>query len=465
MRARPDTRPRNRTQNERSGGGAPPVEDKPGLPARMAAAKLLSAVVDKHAHVDGLTDGQGGNPSYLALEDRDQLLVRAILHAALRHRRTIEALIATRLERPLPAKAQALVHLLHVGAAQILFLDVPDSAAVDLAVSHAHADPRTARFSGVVNGVLREIARRKERALPAALAAHQDAPDWLIERLEAVYGAPETAAILEAHRQEAPTDFTVRSDAALWAETLGGIVLPTGSVRVGRLSAPVPSLPGFEEGAWWVQDTAASLPARLFGDVNGLRIADLCAAPGGKTAQLALPGAKVTAVEKSASRARRLEENLKRLGLSVELKIADLFDLDPAEGFDAVLLDAPCSSTGTIRRHPDIAWTKTPEDIAKLADLQFRMAAHAIRLVRPGGVLVFSNCSIDPLEGEAVARRLVEEVKECVPDPIIAGEVPGIDAFITPEGYLRTTPSGLWLDDPRLSGLDGFFAARFRRAA
>lgn len=462
--ARPATKPRTRSPNDRN-ARASHVEDKPGLPARMAAAKLLSAVVDKHAPLDGLTDPQGGNPSYLVLEERDRLLVRAILHAALRHRHTIEALIAARLERPLPAKAQALNHLLHVGAAQILFLDVPDSAAVDLAVSHAHADPRTTRFSGVVNGVLREIARRKERALPAALAASRDAPDWFVERLEAAYGAPQTAAILEAHRQEAPTDFTVRADPALWAERLGGIVLPTGTVRVGRLSAPVPLLPGFEEGAWWVQDTAASMPARLFGEVKGRRIADLCAAPGGKTAQLALAGAEVTAVEKSSSRARRLEENLKRIGVNVELKLADLFDLEPADAYDAVLLDAPCSSTGTIRRHPDIAWTKTPEDIAKLADLQLRMAAHAMRLVRPGGVVVFSNCSLDPLEGEAVARQLVEQVEGCLPDPIIAGEMPGIDPFITPEGYLRTTPSGLVLEDPRLSGLDGFFAARFRRMA
>lgn len=429
----------------------------------MAAAKLLSAVIDKHAPLDGLTDAQGGNPAYLALEERDRLLVRAILNAALRHRRTIEALIAARLQRPLPGKAQALVHLLHVGAAQMLFLDVPDSAAVDLAVSHAHADPRTARFAGLVNGVLREIGRRKERALPAALAASRDAPDWLIARLEATYGEAETAAILEAHRHEPPIDFTVRADAEGWAERLGGIVLPTGSVRVARLTAAVPALPGYDEGAWWVQDAAASLPARLFGDVAGLRIADLCAAPGGKTAQLAIAGAKVTAVEKSASRARRLESNLQRIGVEVALKVGDLFDLDPAETFDAVLLDAPCSSTGTIRRHPDVAWTKTPDDVANLAELQFRMAAFAMRLVRPGGLMVFSNCSLDPREGEEVARRLAAAVEDCVPASLAPGEAPGIDPFITPEGFLRTTPAGLARPDPRLSGMDGFFAARFRR--
>lgn len=445
--------------------GAALGEEKAGLPARMAAAKLLAAVVDKHAPLDGLTDAQGGNPSYLALDDRDRLLVRAILNSALRHRRTIEALISARLQRPLPAGAQSLGHLLHVGAAQILFLDVPDSAAVDLAVSHAHADPRTARFAGLVNGVLREIVRRKERALPAALAASRDAPDWLIARLEETYGEAEAIAILAAHRHEPAIDFTVRADAAGWAEKLGGVVLPTGSVRVARLAAPVPALPGYDEGAWWVQDAAASLPARLFGDIAGLRVADLCAAPGGKTAQLAVAGATVIAVEKSASRARRLETNLQRIGVDVEIRITDLFDMDPAEAFDAVLLDAPCSSTGTIRRHPDVAWTKTPEDIVKLAELQYRMAVFVMRMVRPGGLMVFSNCSLDPLEGETVARRLIAEVEDCLPAPLSADELPELEPFISPEGHLRTTPAGLALDDPRLSGMDGFFAARFRRRA
>ena len=157
--------------------------------------------------------------------------------------------------------------------------------------------------------------------------------------------------------------------------------------------------------------------------------------------------------------------NIKRLGVEVELRVCDLFDLDPAEPFDAVLLDAPCSSTGTIRRHPDVAWTKTPENVAKLAELQFRMAAFAIRLVRPGGLMVFSNCSLDPLEGEMVARRLVAEVGECEPAPLAPGEAAGIDPVITPEGWLRTTPAGLAMGDPSLSGMDGFFAARFRRRA
>src|SRR5690606_845770 len=230
-------------------------------------------------------------------------------------------------------------------AAQMLFLDVPDSAAVDLAVTQAKSDPRTARFAALVNGLLREIARRKERALPAALNQTVDAPDWFFERLVDAYGEAHARRIAAAHRVEAPIDLTVKSDPQGWAERLGGIVLPTGGVRLETVDGAIAALPGFTEGAWWVQDAAASIPAQLFGDIDGLRVADLCAAPGGKTAQLAHAGARVTALELSPNRAKRLAGNLERLGLAAEIVTGDLFAFEPAEKFDAVLLDAPCSST------------------------------------------------------------------------------------------------------------------------
>ncbi|MGN6535406.1 MAG: transcription antitermination factor NusB, partial [Mesorhizobium sp.] len=288
----------------------------PGLAARKAAARLLAAVIDARTPLDGMTDAEHGHPQYRALDGRDRALVRAILVTALRHRRTIAALLARRLEKPLPANATALSHILHVAAAQILFLDVPDSAAVDLAVTHAKEDPRTARFSGLVNGVLRALARAKDAELPEALATTADAPDWFAERLTAAYGDETAGKILEAHRHEAPVDFTVKGDPAPWAERLGGIVLPTGSVRVERLAGPVTELPGFAEGEWWVQDAAAALPARLLGNVRGMRVADLCAAPGGKTAQLVLAGAEVTAIDTSRNRLARLRQNLERLNLT-----------------------------------------------------------------------------------------------------------------------------------------------------
>jgi 16S rRNA (cytosine967-C5)-methyltransferase len=437
---------------------------RPGLAARKAAARLLSAVVDTHTSLDGLTDAQGGHPQYRALDARDRALVRAILATALRYRVTIGKMIERELDRPLPPNAHALSHILHVAAAQILFLDVPDSAAVDLAVSHAKGDPRVARFAGLVNGVLRALARSKEM-LPETLAATENAPAWFRERLVAAYGAEKTAAILAAHRIEAPTDFTVKAEPEMWAARLGGIVLPTGTVRVEKPAAPVPDLPGYAEGAWWVQDAAASLPARLFGEVAGMRVADLCAAPGGKTAQLAAAGARVTALDISENRLKRLAANLDRLGLEAEIVTADLMKYAPARPFDAILLDAPCSSTGTVRRHPDVPWTKTPEDIGKLADVQLRMLGRAVDLVRPGGRVVFSNCSLDPAEGERLVEIFLAGRPDVRLDPVLPGEAPGIAPFITAGGALRTTPADLDLGSPALSGMDGFFAARLVRLA
>jgi len=446
-----------------SQGNNPSDENIPGLPARKAAARLLAAVIDTQTPLDGLTDAEHGHPQYRALDLRDRSLVRAILASALRHRVTIANLLARRLERPLPANATALSHILHVASAQMLFLDVPDSAAVDLAVTHAKSDPRTQRFSGLVNGVLRALARVKERALPAEMAKNDDAPDWFSERLAAAYGAEKAKAIMAAHRGEAPVDFSVKSDPDRWAEAFGGFVLPTGSVRVERLPASVSELPGFSDGAWWVQDAAAALPARLFGDVAGLAVADLCAAPGGKTAQLAAIGARVTALDASRNRLQRLRSNFERLALDVETVESDLFAYRPAEPFDAVLLDAPCSSTGTVRRHPDVPWTKSPADVAKLADLQFRMLGAAVDVVKPGGQVVFSNCSLDPSEGEDLLARFLAERPDVELLPIRPGELAGAGEFIQPDGTLRTTPADWNLGRPGISGLDGFFAARLRR--
>lgn len=459
---RQDVRARKRPNEQEPEGDAVSYA-VPGLAARKAAARLLAAVIDARTPLDGLTDNEHGNPQYMALDMRDRALVRAILATALRHRVTVAALISRRLDKPLPANATVLAHILHVAAAQILFLDIPDSAAVDLAVTHAKSDPRTVRFSGLVNAVLRALARTKETELAKTLAATNDAPEWFCERLKQAYGTDAAHAILAAHRVEAPVDISVKSDPQLWADHLGGVVLPTGSVRLEKLNAAVTELPGFEDGTWWVQDTAASLPARLFGDIKGLHVADLCAAPGGKTAQLILAGAKVTAVDSSKSRLARLQQNLERLNLSAEVVQADLLKFEPKQLFDAVLLDAPCSSTGTIRRHPDVAWTKTHDDIVKLADLQRRLLAKAVTIIKPGGVIVFSNCSLDPLEGEDLLAAFLADTHTVRLEPISASDIAGIAPFVTTQGTLRTTPAGLDLGSASLSGLDGFFAARLRK--
>ncbi|WP_082766357.1 RsmB/NOP family class I SAM-dependent RNA methyltransferase [Paramesorhizobium deserti] len=438
----------------------PEAAERPGLAARQCAVRLLGAVIEKKTSLDGLTDNQHGHPHYLALDDRDRALVRAILGAALRNRGTIDALLAQLLDRPLPENAVALKALLHVAAAQILYLDIPDHSAVDLAVTAANDDPRNRRYAGLVNAVLRRLSRDKDKLSTST----PNAPAWFAETLVEAYGAEKAAAILAMHAVEPPVDLTVKSDPQGWAERLGGIVLPNGTVRLARLEGPLTELPGFAEGEWWVQDAAASLPARLFGDIAGKRVADLCAAPGGKTAQLALAGADVTAVEISANRLARLNANLERLKLKAHTVEANLMQYQPEEKFDAVLLDAPCSSTGTVRRHPDVPWTKSPEDIAKLAALQAQFLARTVELVRPGGIIVFSNCSLDPSEGEAVARSaLANPALQAF--PVAEEEFPGLHGLITPEGFLRSTPQDFPNPDPRLAGMDGFFAARFRRTS
>ncbi|WP_210345438.1 RsmB/NOP family class I SAM-dependent RNA methyltransferase [Jiella flava] len=441
------------------------TDERPGLKARQVAARLLAAVVDKKTSLDGLTDPAGGQPHFRQLELRDQALVKAILTAALRFRGSIETEIAARLERPLPPNAASLRHILHVGAAQILCLEVPDSAAVDLAVASASADPRAARFAKLVNALLRRIAREAGRLPRADADPTRDCPAWLFDRLVAQYGDARARAIARAHLKRAPIDLTVKADVAAWAERLGGRAIGPGTVRLGPIEGAVSTLPGFDEGAWWVQDVAAALPARLFGDsLAGLRVADLCAAPGGKTAQLCAMGAHVTAVEKSNSRMTRLKDNLARLKLEADCVVGDLMGFAPDAAFDAVLLDAPCSSTGTIRRHPDVAFTKDDAEIEKLAALQGKLLAKAADLVVPGGRLVFANCSIDRREGEDVVAAFLAARPDFRLLPVDVEELPGFDFAVSSAGHLRTTPE--MLDGAgEGGGLDGFFAARLRRQA
>ncbi|OHV79159.1 RsmB/NOP family class I SAM-dependent RNA methyltransferase [Ensifer sp. LCM 4579] len=456
-------RPRSSKASQKGGArSGPAAAGKPGLQSRQAAAKILAAVVDRKTPLDGMLDQEHGNSAYRGLNDADRALVRAILNSALRHLPRIRAAIGSLLQTSLPEGARALEHVLTVAAAQILYLDVPDHSAVDLAVEQAQADPRNRRFASLVNAVLRRLSREKEDVL-ARVQSVPAMPDWFHDRLVAHYGREQADRISEAQLVPAAIDLTVKADNASWAERLGGTVLPTGSVRLPEFSGSIPSLPGFAEGAWWVQDAAASIPARLFGDVAGKAVLDLCAAPGGKTAQLVFAGASVTALDQSSSRLRRLEGNLARLGLEARTKEIDMAEFQPEELFDAALLDAPCSSTGTTRRHPDVLWTKGPEDIDKLARLQEKLLRHALTVVKPGGTVVFSNCSLDPREGEEVVERVVADGL-CERLPIAAADWPGLEAAVTALGEFRTTPAMLPLAPPFAGGLDGFYAAVLRRS-
>jgi 16S rRNA (cytosine967-C5)-methyltransferase len=345
-----------------------------------------------------------------------------------------------------------------------VFLETPPHAAVGLAVEQARLDPRAKRYDRLVNAVLRRVSREGTAALQDRDSARQNIPAWLFDRWSKTYGEAEARRIALASLCEAPLDVSVKSDPELWAERLGGTALPTGSVRLAA-GGRIEDLAGYAEGAWWVQDAAAAVAARLLGDVSGRSVADLCAAPGGKTAELAATGAHVTAVEQSAGRLARLRANLERLQLQAELVEADAATWAPGKLFDAVLLDAPCTSTGTIRRHPDILHLKRPEDVAALAALQSHLTDNAARLVKPGGMLVYCTCSLEPEEGPAQIGRLLSRAPEFARVPIAAGEC-GIPAdWLTADGDLRTLPFHMPHTQKELSGLDGFYAARLVRRA
>jgi 16S rRNA (cytosine967-C5)-methyltransferase len=431
----------------------------PGLSARRIAVDILDDVLRRRRPLDDHFDGEHAHPGLPALADRDRALVRKLVATVLRRLGTLRRLLSSSLDRGLPNDAPRLEMILLVGAAQIIWLDVPDHAAVDLAVRLAQADRRASRYAGLANAVLRRIAR--ERASHVGAEPGLDTPEWLMARWSRTYGAEVARAIAAAHSHEPPLDLTVKSDPSNWAARLRGRDLPTGTVRLVA-HGPVSRLPGYEEGAWWVQDAAAALPARLLGDVHGLSVADLCAAPGGKTAQLAHAGARVTAIDRSPARLPRLKDNLVRLALAADVVAADALEWQGGP-FDAVLVDAPCSSTGTIRRHPDIAHLKREEDIAALVAVQHQLIDRAVALTRPGGTVVYCSCSLEPEEGEAQIAALLERDPRVRRSPISAAEVGGMQECITAAGELRTLPCHLPDPDPRMAGLDGFYAARLQR--
>jgi 16S rRNA (cytosine967-C5)-methyltransferase len=435
-------------------------EDAPGLAARRLAAAAVIETVKRSRALDETLDRLIGGPEGASLPERDRGLVRAVAGATVRRYGTVRAALDARMNEGIPAKSGEIEGILLTGTAQILFLDVPDHAAVDLAVRAARLDPRGFPFAPLVNAVLRRVARERETILSEA-DAFLDAPDWLAERWIAAYGRERAERIAAQHRIEAAVDLSVKADPAVWAERLDAHLLPTGSLRL-RQRTPIPELPGFAEGMWWVQDAAAALPVRILKPVVGERIVDLCAAPGGKTAQLAAAGAEVLAVDRSAARLRTLQANMERLGLNARVLAADACDVEET-GFDAVLLDAPCSATGTLRRHPDVAWTKGPGDVAKLADLQRRLLDKAAIMVRPGGRLVFCTCSLEPEEGEVQIASFLGRNDGFERVPVTAEDVPGLPEAITSEGDLRTLPYMLESEESRLSGIDGFFMARLRR--
>jgi 16S rRNA (cytosine967-C5)-methyltransferase len=436
-----------------------PQPEVPGLAARRIAADILDGVLRRRIALDEQFSGKNAHPGLPALAERDRALARRLTATVLRRLGTLRHLVGGYLEKGFPADAPRAETILLLGAAQILWLEVPDHAAVDLSVRLAQADRRAGRYAGLVNAVLRRVAQQGATASFDDIS--RDTPEWLLKRWTGVYGSDTARAIAAANGHEPALDLTVKQDTESWAERLRGRVIPTGTVRTLAHGA-ISLLPGFSEGAWWVQDAAAALPVRLFGDLRGMNVADLCAAPGGKTAQLAFAGANVTAVDRSRARINRLRENLARLSLDAETVAADALEWDGGP-FDAVLVDAPCCSTGTIRRHPDVPWLKSEADVSVLTSLQQRLLDRAVGLLKPGATLVYCVCSLEPEEGENQITALLARDPRVARKPITPQDVFDRAEFVTPAGDLRTLPLHLVDPDPRWGGLDGFYATRLTR--
>src|SRR5262245_31404779 len=442
----------------RTSKGRPPP---PGLAARSLAHALIAGVLLDQRPLEQALNQLAAGPDWAAIEPRDRAFARMLAATVLRRQGELESVLAVFLERPLPRSSGRMRPILLAGAAQLICLGTPPHAAVGLAVEAARKEPGGRRFAGLANAVLRRVAAEGAGLLAGQDAVRLNIPAWLWRRWCEAYGEADARRIAEASLKEPALDLSLKpgADAGGWAERLGGRVLPTGSIRLadhGRIE----ELPGYAEGAWWVQGTAAALVVRAAGDVAGCTVADLCAAPGGKTAGLAAAGARVTAVDDSPQRLERLRENLRRLGLAAEVIAADVTSWAPDRTFDAVILDAPCTGTGTIGRHPDILRVKGRADVGRMAKAQQAMLANAAKLVRPGGLLVYSTCSLEPEEGRAQVDAFLQREPAFRRLPLEAREIGAAPEWIA-GGDLRTLPFHL----AELGGIDAFYVARLQRQA
>jgi len=438
------------------------------LSTRAIAADMLQRVLDRSIPLDEV---EANHTPFIKLERRDRAFIHLTILTVLRRLGQIDDIIQHCLTAGRAPEIR-IQHLLRLAIAEILFLKVAPHAAVDEAVTLVKSLD-LAPLSGFVNAVLRRVAREGQAWLETQNADRINTPDWLWRRWENIYGMVTAQQIAAAHREEPPLDISVKTNPEQWAQRLEGKLLPTGSIRLtGR--PRVRQLPGYDEGAWWVQDAAAALPVQILLNAlpergKGARVIDLCAAPGGKTAQLAAAGAQVIAVDRSSSRLKVLQQNLDRLKITERVKVhqADARQMTIDAPVDAVLLDAPCTATGTLRRHPEIARLRRPEDINRAAEIQASMISAAVKLLRPGGILVYAVCSLEPEEGQNhfSSSGLPSGL---IPVPLNRGELPALAEFIGPRptdqagagSSLQTLPCQ-W---PEHGGLDGFYAFRLQKA-
>jgi 16S rRNA (cytosine967-C5)-methyltransferase len=425
----------------------------PGIASRSAALDLLRLTTGWRTLDQALADCR----TFSALEGSDRAFARALASVTLRRRGTLDAVIESYLREPLKPKQSHLRDIFRITAAQVCLLGTEAHAAAWSAVELAKLRAESRGYAKLVNAVARRMAETgPEKAAEASIRA--DTPGWLWRRLARAYGAKGAEKIALAHREEAPLDLTLKNlDTSIdWPEELGAERL--GPVTVRMKSTTVPELPGYDEGSWWVQDLAASLPALLLNAQPGQRVADLCAAPGGKAMQLAAAGANVSAVDVSAPRLARLADNFERVGLKAMTFAEDVLSFETALPFDGVLLDAPCSATGTVRRNPDLLWSAREEQLDELKGLQAKMLDKAVSMTAPGGVLVYAVCSLLPEEGEEQIEAFLQRHDDFERQPIAEEEVGGLPV-LTKTGDMRTLPYKL----KEQGGMDGFFACRLRK--
>ncbi len=424
-----------------------------GLASRNAAKLLLDNILHDHCTLEAAIAS-----SSIDLSKRDRSFVRYLVATVLRRLGQIDAIINSHLHQPIQKKNIWIENVLRLGVAQLLFLNTPAHAVVTCAVEQCN---NVRPLKGLVNALLRKISNNGGGSLSCQDAARLNTPAWLWDAWSTAYGGQIARSIAEIHLKEPPLDLSTKFDPEKWAQELNARTLPWGSIRLDEPKGMINEMLGYAEGAWWVQDAAAALPANLLLSAleqQNVRILDLCAAPGGKTAQLASRGASVTALDNSPSRLARLKSNLSRLQLSADIVQADAALWRPDIQYPAVLLDAPCSATGTIRRHPDIQRLKRETDVTRLCNVQDTLLESALNALTPGGILVYSVCSLQPQECEPRVERLLSSHDSLRRLPISPKEVGGDSNLITELGDLRTLPS----DISQIGGLDGFYAARLK---
>ena len=422
--------------------------------ARLSALGALSHTLDKGKPLDS---AWALDRHYQTLSPSDRAFAQLLVKTTLRRLGQIDALLSGFIERPLKDRTARVMHVLRMGVTQLLWLGTPPHAAVHATVEMTK-QIKMEKYSGLVNAILKRVVKEGPAIIAAQDAPTLNAPKWLWDIWKQHYGDDIAHQIAAMHLREPPLDISVKSDPEHWAAQLNGVVMPMGSVRL-KEARNIPQLPGFAEGKWWVQDMAATIPAKLLGDVNHKRVIDLCAAPGGKTAQLASAGAKVSAVDVSKDRIAMLKTNVHRLQLQAEYITTDASKWIPTFSPDAILLDAPCSATGTLRRHPDVAWLRREDDVKRLIATQHKLLRHALDMLKSGGLLVYSVCSLQPEEGEQQITEILAERKDITLVPVLPETLGGLSQCITPRGEVRTLPCHL----ADLDGMDGFYAAVLRK--